>query len=330
MSIVVTGSIAVDYLSTFDGRFAEQLVPEALDHVSLSFLVSSMSVRRGGVAANIALGLARLGQHAVLLAAAGTDFADYRAWLDSQSVDTSAVQVHDDLHTARFSGTSDVDGNQIASFYPGAMERARQIELRSAVRHLDQLSLVIIGANDPQAMLRHSAECRERGYPFAADPSQQVPAMSGPQLRSLVEGAGYLFTNEYERALLTRKTGWSDAEILAQVGVWVTTLGSAGARLEQRGEPAVVVPAVTVTDILDPTGVGDGFRAGFLAGVLGGLALERSAQLGCALASLVLRSVGPQDYPARPGRVLAQTLAQTYGDRVAAEIAPGLPGAIPA
>jgi adenosine kinase len=317
MSIVVTGSIAVDHLSTFEGRFADQLVPEALAHVSLSFLVSSLDVRRGGVAANIALGLARLGRHAVLVGAAGSDFADYRAWLDTNGVDTGAVAIHDDLHTARFNGISDAEGNQIASFYPGAMQRAREIELGPIVDPLPDLTLVLVGADDPEAMLRHSAECRDNGYPFAADPSQQMAFMDGAQLRLLVDGAAFLFTNEYERSLLIRKTGWAPADILDRVGVWVTTLGAAGARVDRRGEPGIDVPAVPVTDPADPTGVGDGFRAGFLAGIERGYPLRRCAELGCALASMVLRSLGPQDYPGRPAGHLDRILAVTYGSSAA-------------
>jgi len=326
MSIIVTGSIATDHLSTFAGRFADQLIPEALDRVSLSFLVDSLEVRRGGVAANIAFGMALLGQRPILVGAAGVDFADYRSWLDRAGVDTDSVVVSDELHTARFLCTTDLAGNQIASFYSGAMVRARDIELRPVVDRIEALDLVVVSPNDPDAMLRHSDECRQRGFPFAADPSQQLATMDPAQIFSLIEGAAYLFTNEYERALVMRKTGLSQTQVLDRVGTWVTTLGAKGARIERRGEPTEEVRAVPVEHEVDPTGVGDAFRSGFLTGLRWQLPLSRSAQLGCALASLVLQTVGPQEYELHP-TMFVNGLAAVYGRGAAEQIAPCLPAA---
>src|SRR5437764_12685753 len=202
----------------FPGRFAEQLVAEQLHRVSLSFLADDLVVRRGGIGANIAFGLGVLGVQPVLVGAVGADFADYRSWLERHGVDTSGVHVSEVAHTARFVCTTDEDMCQIASFYAGAMAEARNIELAPVAARLGGVDLVLISANDPDAMTRHTEECRSRGYPFAADPSQQLARMSGEEVRGLIDGAAYLLTNEYEKELLESKTGLSDAAMLVRVG----------------------------------------------------------------------------------------------------------------
>jgi adenosine kinase len=318
--IAVTGSIATDHLMSFPGKFAEQLIPDQLDRVSLSFLVDELEVRRGGIAANISYGMAVLGLRPILVGAVGDDFADYRSWLDRHGVDTSSVHVSQLRHTARFLCTSDADQNQIASFYAGAMSEARDIELGPIADRVGGLDLVLVSPNDPDAMLRHTAESRERGVPFAADPSQQVARMDGDGIRQLVDGAAYLFTNEYEKALVEQKTGWSDAEILDRVGVRVTTLGPKGARIEAKDDPPIQVPACPEDHRGDPTGVGDAFRAGFLSSVGWGLSLERCAQVGNLVATYALEAVGPQDYELRR-QPLIDRFAGAYGDEGAAEIA---------
>src|SRR5947208_2887776 len=230
MKIAVTGSIATDHLMHFPGRFAEQLLPDQLDKISLSFLVDDLVVRRGGIAANIAFGMAQLGLRPLLIGAVGADFADYRAWLERHGVDCDSVHVSELAHTARFVCTTDEDMCQIASFYAGAMAEARNIELAPVAARVGGLDLVLISPNDPEAMLRHTDESRQRGYAFAADPSQQLARMSGDEARKLVEGAAYLLTNEYEKDLLESKTGLTDAQVLDLVGVRVTTLGRDGDR----------------------------------------------------------------------------------------------------
>src|SRR4051794_32076362 len=207
--IAVTGSIATDHLMHFPGRFADQLVADQLDRVSLSFLVDDLVIKRGGVAGNIAYALGVLGQAPVLVGAVGGDFAAYRADLERVGVDCSAVHVCDDVHTARFVCTTDDDMRQIASFYTGAMARAREISLAPLAARPGGLDLVLVGANDPEAMVRHTDECRKLALPFAADPSQQLARMDGAEIRGLVEGAAYLLTNDYEWELLLRKTGWT-------------------------------------------------------------------------------------------------------------------------
>ncbi|WP_370418841.1 carbohydrate kinase family protein [Streptomyces sp. QH1-20] len=319
MRIAVTGSIATDHLMTFPGRFADQLVADQLHTVSLSFLVDELDVRRGGVGPNICFGMGVLGLRPVLVGAAGQDFAEYRAWLDRHGVDTASVRISEVLHTARFVCTTDTDHNQIASFYTGAMSEARQIELHPVSERVGGLDLVLIGADDPEAMLRHTEECRTRAIPFAADPSQQLARLEGDDIRLLIEGATYLFTNEYEKALIESKTGWTDAEVLAKVGTRVTTLGARGVRIERTGEPAIEVGCAQEEAKVDPTGVGDAFRAGFLAGLTWKLSVERAAQLGCMLATLVIETLGTQEYELRRGHFMDR-FAKAYGEEAAAEV----------
>jgi adenosine kinase len=315
--IAVTGSIATDHLMTFPGRFVDQLMPDKLDKIALSFLVDKLEIRRGGVAANIAFGLGFLGLRPLLVGTTGSDFAEFRDWLEQHGVDTSAVRESASQHTARFVGTTDLDMNQIASFYPGAMSEDREIDLSELAGQVD---LVLIGASDPEAMLAFTKQCVASEIPFAADTSWQLARMDGDQVRSLVAGAHYLFCNEYEATLTQHKTGWSAAELTAQVGVQVTTLGGQGARVDQQGQEPILVPAVPGVEPAEPTGAGDAFRSGFLAAISWGLGLERAAQLGNIVAVHALESTGPQEYQLHPEPLTAR-FAAAYGDSAAAEIA---------
>ncbi len=319
MRIVITGSIATDHLMTFPGRFADSIVLDKLDKISLSFLVDELEVRRGGVAANIAFGMGVLGLSPILVGAVGPDFADYRSWLQRHGVDTESVHVSEVRHTASFVCTTDEHANQIATFYAGAMQEARDIELGPVVERVGTVDLVLIGANDPEAMMRHTEECRYRRIPFAADPSQQLARMHGDEIRQLVDGAAYLFTNEYEAALTEQKTGWSSDEILDRVGTRITTLGPSGVRIERKGEDMIQVPTPKETHKADPTGVGDAFRAGFLAGLAWGLPLQRCAQVGSLLATHVIESVGTQEYELARRSFLLR-IREAYGDQAAEEI----------
>jgi adenosine kinase len=319
MKIAVTGSIATDHLMHFPGRFANQFIADQLHKVSLSFLVDDLVVRRGGVAANIAFGMAQLGLRPILLGAVGADFADYRSWLERHGVDCESVHVSDVAHTARFVCTTDEDMCQIASFYAGAMAEARNIELAPVADRVGGLDLVLVSANDPDAMTRHSEECRKRGYAFAADPSQQLARMSGEDVRRLVDGAAYLLTNDYEKSLLESKTGLSDADVLDRVAIRVTTLGKHGVEITGRSIDRIHVPVAREIQAYDPTGVGDGFRAGFFSALSWDLGLERAAQVGALLATLVLETVGTQEYEVRPD-IFVKRLAESYGDDAADEV----------
>jgi adenosine kinase len=229
----------------------------------------------------------------------------------------ASIRESTELHTARFQCITDRDGNQLASFYAGAMSLARRLDLQATVDRLTGVDQVVIGPNDPEAMLRHTDECRARDYPFSADPSQQLAVMEPKEIRRLIEGARFLFTNAYEHALVLQKTEWTEREVLSRVETWVTTLGPAGARIEQAGRRSVQVRAVPVPEPVDPTGVGDAFRAGFLAAVHAGQDHELAAQLGCTLAALVLRTVGPQEYDL-DRRGFLDDLTASYGPHAAA------------
>ena len=248
MSLLIAGSIATDHLMSFQGKFADSLVVEQLDKISLSFLVDDLEIRRGGVAANMCFGLGQLGLRPVLVGAAGEDFADYRSWLERHNVNCSHVRISDTRHTARFVCTTDPTGAQIASFYPGAMSEARLIELGPVVDRVGAPDYVLIGADDPDGMLRHTEECRQRGYPFIADPSQQLAFSDGELIRKLIDGAAILFSNEYESHMIEQKTGWTAAEVLDRVGVQVTTLGKDGVRVQGRGLPTFELPAAAERD----------------------------------------------------------------------------------
>jgi adenosine kinase len=328
MRLIVTGSIATDHLMVFPGRFTEQLIEGKLDKVSLSFLVDELEIHRGGIAANVAFGLAGLGLRPLLVGSVGADFADYRHWLEAHDVDTRHVRVSEHLHTARFLCTTDADNNQIASFYAGAMNEARQIDLAAILRSEPDVGLVLICPDDPAAMLRHTKACRDCKVPFAADPSQQIARMDGTDLRRLVDGARYLFTNEYERELLIRKTGWDTVHLLSRVGAWVTTTGPDGATVESATGPTVSVAAAALGRIADPTGAGDAFRAGFLAGLGHGLGHEGAAQLGCAMAALVMETSGTQEYRFGREEFLAR-IGESYGAEVTAEMAASIRPASP-
>jgi adenosine kinase len=326
VTIAVTGSIATDHLMRFPGRFSEQLLAEHLQKVSLSFLVDDLVVHRGGVAGNMAYAIGVLGGDATLVGAAGVDFTDYREWLESVGVDCANVLISDTAHTARFVCTTDEDMAQIASFYPGAMSQARNIRLADVVAAVGTPDLVIVGANDPAAMFAHTDECRALGLPFAADPSQQLARLSGAEIGRLVDGAAYLFSNDYEWDLMLSKTGWTGAEVLGQVGLRVTTLGAEGVDIIGADGTEIHVGVVPETERVDPTGVGDAFRAGFLTGRGAGLALERCAQLGSLVAVLVLETTGTQNWSWDPA-VARTRLADAYGTEAAAEIAAALAGA---
>ncbi|KHL09037.1 adenosine kinase [Mumia flava] len=324
MQIAVSGSIANDHLMTFPGLFSDSLVVDQLDKISLSFLVDDLEVRRGGCGANIAFGLAVLGQRPVLIGAVGEDFADYRSWLERHGVDCSGVHTSETKHTARFVCTTDRSHAQIATFYAGAMSEAREIELAPIHDRSGGWGIVLIGPDDPEGMVRHTEECRSRGYRFAADPSQQLAWADGDLIRRLIDGAAYLFSNEYEAALTEKKTGWSAGEIAERVGTRVVTRGAAGVTVFEEDGSVLEVPAIAGIDAVDPTGVGDAFRAGFLAGLALELGHEQCAQLGCTLAAGVVETTGTQEYRLDRAGLLAR-LGVQYGDEAARIVDDALP-----
>jgi adenosine kinase len=287
MSIVVTGSIAYDYLMSFPGKFTEHLLPEHVQRVSLSFLVDSMDKRRGGCAPNIAYTLALLGERPRLMGTAGQDFGDYRRWLDAAGIDTSLVMTVPDKFTASFFCSTDVDNNQIASFYTGAMANAAELSFRMA----GEVRLTIISPNDPAAMTQYAEECRTLEIPFIFDPGQQCARMSGEALLDGLTGAAVLIVNDYELELLKQKTGLDEHALLARTGMLVVTKGEHGSSLMTAGD-RIDVAAVTPRVIVDPTGVGDAFRGGLMKGMIAGLDLRTSGQLGSVAAAYALEHLG--------------------------------------
>ena len=318
-SLLIAGSIATDHLMSFGGKFEDSLVVEQLHKLSVSFLVDDLEIRRGGVAANMCFGLGRLGLRPVLVGCAGDDFADYRSWLERHGVDCDFVRISDTHHTARFVCTTDTTGAQFASFYPGAMSEARLVELAPIVAKVGAPSYVLIGADDPDGMLRHTEECRQRGYPFIADPSQQLAFGAGELIRNLIDGAAFLFSNEYESHMIEQKTGWSSDEVLSRVHIQVKTLGKDGVHVRSRDGVDFSRPAAKDVTALEPTGVGDAFRAGFLAGLEWRLGHARAAQVGCVLAAYVVETVGTQEYSFTPAQFLAR-VEESYGADAAAEV----------
>jgi adenosine kinase len=290
MKLVVTGSIAFDYLMSFPGKFTEHLLPEHMHRVSLSFLVDSMDKRRGGCAPNIAYTLALLGERPILMATAGQDFGDYKTWLDAAGIETAYVKVVKEKFTASFFCSTDQANNQIASFYTGAMADAGILSFRTIAGLADD-GLVIIAPNDPDAMVQYAQECRAIGVRHIWDPGQQCARMDGGQLAEGVNGAYMVIVNDYELELLKQKTGLSEDDVQQQAEILVVTRGEHGCSVLTRGT-RVEVPAVSPHRIEDPTGVGDAFRGGFMKGLAAGKPLEICARFGSVAATYALEHLG--------------------------------------
>jgi adenosine kinase len=291
MSTVVTGSIAFDYLMSFPGKFTEHFLPEHMQRVSLSFLVDSMDKRRGGCAPNIAYTLALLGERPRLMGTAGQDFDDYRRWLEAAGVDTSLVRQVADKFTASFFCSTDVDSNQIASFYTGAMANAAELSFRDAL----DCTMAIISPNDPSAMLQYAEECRALSLPYVWDPGQQCARMSGDELADGLRGSAITICNDYEFELIRQKTGFSEDAVMEQAGALIVTRGEHGCTIRE-GDSEVAVPAVPPHRIVDPTGVGDAFRGGLLKGLAAGATLEVCCRLGSVAATYALEHLGGQSH----------------------------------
>lgn len=290
--IVVTGSIAYDYLMRFPGSFREHIVTEALEQVSLSFLVEDMTKHWGGVAANIAFNMAKLGLRPRLMGTVGRDFPDYRAWLEDLGVDTSTVRQHDDVFTASFFCNTDEENNQIASFYSGAMAKSANYRLSEMPGNINP-DLVIISPGDPAAMTNLSNECRERGLRFVYDPSQQIARMDGETLKHDMQGAYLMVINQYESNMVMKKTGMSIEDLRDAVDLLIITHGGDGSEIFTNGD-VIKVPSFQPDQIIDPTGAGDAYRAGFITGLSKDFSLELSGAIGALCATYVLEHNGPQ------------------------------------
>lgn len=292
MRILFTGSIAYDYLMTFPGYFKDHILPEKLDNLSLSFLVESMTRQRGGTAPNIAFTHALLGGDAAVMGTVGEDFADYRAWLEKHGVDCSAVKEIAGTFTASFFANTDRANCQIASFYPGAMGYASVQSLYDLERKPE---VVVISPNAPDAMSKFVRECKELGWRYVYDPSQQLARASKDDVCAGVDGAWMLAVNDYEAGLIHKMLGWDEAELQKRVQVLVITRGEQGATIFAEGvrTDVAIVPAQQAKD---PTGVGDAFRAGLLRGVASGWPWPLCGQMGALAATYCLERVGPQNH----------------------------------
>ena len=320
MKIAVTGSVATDHLMTFPGRFADSIVAGSIENISLSFLVDELDVRRGGVGANITFGMGVLGLTPILIGAVGRDWDDYNSWLTRHGVDTSSVKVSTTQLTASFTVTTDKELNQIASFYPGAMSEARNIELGPIFKSRNGFDLVLIAPDDPEAMLRHTEECRQHKVPFAADISQTLASLDGESIRNLLVGAKYSFLNEYEMALAMQKTGWDKRDFLDNVEICITTLGSKGAQIESHSFETITVGVAKERSKVDPTGIGDAFRAGFLSALGWGLELKECAEVGSMVATYCLETQGGQEYRFTRQQFI-ERFAESYGQKSGEQVA---------
>jgi len=295
MNIVITGSIAYDYLMTFPGRFQEHILPEQIANLSVSFLVDTMVRERGGVATNIAYTLALLGERPRVMATVGQDFEDYRFWLEVQGVDTSAIKTIKDEFTASFFVSTERDTHQIAMFYTGAMAHAHTLSFKDLPPSISEVDLAVISPNDPGAMVQYAAECQALGIPYLYDPSQQIVRLSGEQLRAGINGARLLMVNAYEFGMIQEKTGLTQRDISRQVEILVITQGERGSEIHAGGQ-SISVPVVPPEHIVDPTGVGDAYRAGFIKGLALDAPLETAGRLGAVAAAYVLEQKGTQNH----------------------------------
>ena len=311
MKIALTGSIAYDYLMSFPGQFKDHILEEKLESISLSFLVDKMIRRRGGIGPNIGYTMALLGGDPVLMSTVGQDFEDFQIWLEDKGVDTSGVKVIPEEFTASFFATTDQNNSQISSFYPGAMSHAAEVTLSSWEG--DPLDLVVVSPTDPEAMNSYVIEAGQLKIPSVYDPSQQIVRLSGDDLKRGVEGAYALFVNDYEFCLIEKHTGLSIDEIKDLVEILVITKGEHGSVIYSK-DVEYVVPAAPPARIIDPTGVGDAYRGGFLTGLSFDLNLKLCGEMGSLAAAYCLETDGPQSHSYTPEEYINR-FREIYDDK---------------
>jgi adenosine kinase len=293
MRIIVTGSIAYDYVMVFPGHFQDHILPEKMHVLSVSFLVDSMKKLRGGTAPNIAYNLALLGQKPEVVGTVGEDFAEYRAWLDSKGVVTKGIKVIEGDFTASCFINTDLRHNQITAFYPGAMKHASTLSLDGM--GLTAEDLVLIAPNDPAAMAGHAEECTKLGIPYLYDPSMQAPRMTGVELEAGFKGAKVLTGNDYEFGMMAEKLGITEDQLRRKVPITVMTKGEAGALITVEGVDYEIPPA-SPTAVVDPTGAGDAYRAGLVTGMARGFSWPVIGRLGALTAVYAIEHTGTQHH----------------------------------
>jgi adenosine kinase len=310
MSIFVTGSIAYDYIMRFPGYFKEHILPNEIERLSVSFLVDSMQRQGGGCAANIAYTLALLGEHPLLMGTVGQDFSDYRVWLEAHGVDTSATVAIENEFTASFFVSTDKANCQIASFYTGAMRNAHDLSFRDLA--YQDIQMTIISPNDPEAMVKYVGECHELGIPYIYDPSQQIIRLEGADLVAGIRGAKAFILNDYELEMVKKKTGLAEDDIRGLTETLVVTLGAKGSVI-YTDERRIEIPVAEASEIVDPTGVGDAYRAGFMFGLLRGCSWETIGRMGSLAAAYVLEKQGTQAHSFTLAEFV-QRYRENYGD----------------
>lgn len=291
MSILICGSLAFDTIMTFEGRFAEQILPSQLHILNVSFLVPGLRREFGGCAGNIAYGLRQLGSSAVPLAMVGNDANDYLERMRSLGVDTRFVGTTANNYTAQAMIMTDRDNNQITAFHPGAMSQAHETPVPTDAG----IRLAIVSPDGRDAMLQHAQQLHDAGIPFVFDPGQGLPMFNGEELRRFIELATWVTVNDYEGKMLSDRTGLSFEAIAQQVQGLVVTLGEHGSEVWAEGRKTLVAP-VQAAEVLDPTGCGDAFRAALLHGLSLGWDLVRCAELGNRIGATKIASRGGQNY----------------------------------
>ena len=309
MSVIITGSVAYDYLMSFPGRFSEHILPEQIHQISLSFLVDTMRKQRGGCAPNIAYTLALLGEHPTIMATVGQDFGEYRAWLEQAGIDTSATIEIEDEFTSSFFVNTDLDNNQIASFYIGAMGKADTLSFHDLG---EPVNLAIISPNAPAAMIKYARECQELGIPYIYDPSQQIIRLSGEDLLEGTRGARMLIVSEYEFGMIRKKTGLSEDGLLSLPDITIITQGEEGSRIHAEGQ-VLQIPIVVPEPLREPTGAGDAYRGGVIKGLLRGYPWEVTGRIAALAATYVLEQHGTQNHHFTPGE-FAERYRRAFGD----------------
>ena len=290
MSILVTGSLAIDRIMVFQDRFKNHILPDKLHILSVSFHVPTLDECFGGCAGNIAYGARLLGGGPLTVAAPGRGFGAYGAWLDACGIRRDGISVFDDVYTAQCFITTDLDDNQIVAFHPGAMERANTLRLDG---FLAGASIALVGPDDNLAMRQHAAALKASGVPTVIDPGQQLINFDGPGLLALLDGARVYIVNDYEWAVTLERTGLPEDALVERAGAVIVTRGAEGSTVFENGA-RVDVPPVKAERVVDPTGCGDAYRAGLLFGLDRGLPVAAAARIGSLMGSLAVEQRGTQ------------------------------------
>jgi len=296
--IVVTGSLAYDYIMNFPGHFKDHILPDKVHMLTVSFLVESMRRMRGGVAGNIAYTLALLGERPLVVASAGGDFGEYRKWMEQQGIDAGGIaEIEEDFTASCFINT-DESNNQIVAFYPGAMGEAKNLSLLDL--GLGEEDLVVISPTDPEAMSRYADECRQLGVRFLFDPGKQTPRLDGEHILTGLEGASVLIGNDYEFAMMARKTGRSEEELISSVPLAVITRGGEGSTIYAEDGGKVEIPIAPISKLTDPTGAGDAYIGGFVFGLARGFSLEVAGRVAALAGAYAIEHQGCQEHHYTP------------------------------